>query len=353
MRWASAAFSPAGPSPHTSPAANRMSGLSPPVPVEAAGAALWLPYAKSPCRRTCPPASAPTIDGRVRSRPARNAAAPKTPRKATSRVHAGTAVRAANACPAADSTTQTAVNTAALMSRRPAPAHARGVDMAGTSSHCVPRARTAGPEDQNPSATVLVAPVRGGCTGRGRTSGHRYAPPMTCDWPGLYTGRSIIRIRRTRALPPDSCLRSAECGNTYRYVEPQPGGWKMSIWWSLHLRREAASVPLARRFLLGTMETAGVDPDVSFDLSVALSEACANAVEHGGHRAVLGEPGTPGTDALPPIPGSTGSRPIWTARSAVSRSVTPGRASPPGARFAQPHRPRTPRPRPRAAGAST
>ncbi|AVZ74031.1 ATP-binding protein [Streptomyces lunaelactis] len=56
----------------------------------------------------------------------------------------------------------------------------------------------------------------------------------------------------------------------------------MSIWWSLHLRREAASVPLARRLLLGTMETAGVDPDVSYDLSVALSEACANAVEHGG-----------------------------------------------------------------------
>ncbi|MDQ8705879.1 ATP-binding protein [Streptomyces sp. LHD-70] len=56
----------------------------------------------------------------------------------------------------------------------------------------------------------------------------------------------------------------------------------MSIWWSLHLRREAASVPLARRHLLGTMETAGVDPDISYDLSVALSEACANAVEHGG-----------------------------------------------------------------------
>jgi serine/threonine-protein kinase RsbW len=30
------------------------------------------------------------------------------------------------------------------------------------------------------------------------------------------------------------------------------------------------------------METAGVDPDVSYDLSVALREACANAVEHGG-----------------------------------------------------------------------
>ncbi|MCS0635129.1 ATP-binding protein [Streptomyces sp. LP05-1] len=56
----------------------------------------------------------------------------------------------------------------------------------------------------------------------------------------------------------------------------------MSIWWSLHLRREAASVPLARRLLLGTMETAGVDPEISYDLSLALSEACANAVEHGG-----------------------------------------------------------------------
>lgn len=62
----------------------------------------------------------------------------------------------------------------------------------------------------------------------------------------------------------------------------------MSIWWSLHLRREAASVPLARRLLLGTMESAGVDPDVSYDLSVALSEACANAVEHGGDGALDG-----------------------------------------------------------------
>ncbi|MGW7362168.1 ATP-binding protein [Streptomyces sp. NPDC054841] len=59
----------------------------------------------------------------------------------------------------------------------------------------------------------------------------------------------------------------------------------MSIWWTLHLRREAASVPLARRLLLGAMETAGVDPDISYDLSVALSEACANAVEHGGSAA--------------------------------------------------------------------
>lgn len=56
----------------------------------------------------------------------------------------------------------------------------------------------------------------------------------------------------------------------------------MSIWWSLQLRREAASVPLARRLLLGAMQAQGVDADVSHELSVALSEACSNAVRHGG-----------------------------------------------------------------------
>ncbi|MFE3588987.1 ATP-binding protein [Streptomyces niveus] len=69
----------------------------------------------------------------------------------------------------------------------------------------------------------------------------------------------------------------------------------MSIWWSLHLRREAASVPLARRLLIGTMETAGVDPDISFDLSIALTEACANAVEHGGGGGHEGAEGAGGT----------------------------------------------------------
>ncbi|MFC8227624.1 ATP-binding protein [Streptomyces sp. NPDC057287] len=78
----------------------------------------------------------------------------------------------------------------------------------------------------------------------------------------------------------------------------------MSMWWSLHLRREAASVPLARRFLLGTMETAGVDPDISYDLSVALSEACANAVEHGGDRRDVG--GAGGTDIAPAHGGQPG-----------------------------------------------
>jgi serine/threonine-protein kinase RsbW len=62
----------------------------------------------------------------------------------------------------------------------------------------------------------------------------------------------------------------------------------MSIWWSLQLRREAASVPLARRLLLGAMEAAGVDGDISHELSIALSEACSNAVQHGvGHSQIF------------------------------------------------------------------
>jgi serine/threonine-protein kinase RsbW len=60
----------------------------------------------------------------------------------------------------------------------------------------------------------------------------------------------------------------------------------MSLWWCLQLRREVASVPLARRLLCDAMETAGVDREVSYDMALALSEACANAVEHGtGERS--------------------------------------------------------------------
>lgn len=60
----------------------------------------------------------------------------------------------------------------------------------------------------------------------------------------------------------------------------------MRMWWSLQLRREPASVPLARRLLMDALHTAGVEGDTSYELSVALSEACANAVEHGtGERS--------------------------------------------------------------------
>ncbi|GAB2737872.1 ATP-binding protein [Kitasatospora kifunensis] len=65
----------------------------------------------------------------------------------------------------------------------------------------------------------------------------------------------------------------------------------MDIWWTLHLKRELASVPLARRFLLGTMESVGVDPGIAHDLGLALTEACANAVEHAGGARPSGDDG--------------------------------------------------------------
>jgi serine/threonine-protein kinase RsbW len=99
----------------------------------------------------------------------------------------------------------------------------------------------------------------------------------------------------------------------------------MSIWWSLHLRCETASVPFVRRLFLGTMETAGVDPDVSHDLSVALSEACANAVEHAGSNGA----GQNGYSVTAHIEGDrcrievTDSGPGFTAPTRTSAAVRP------------------------------
>ncbi|MFM9369022.1 ATP-binding protein [Streptomyces sp. Da 82-17] len=102
----------------------------------------------------------------------------------------------------------------------------------------------------------------------------------------------------------------------------------MSIWWSLHLRREAASVPLARRLLLGTMETAGVDPDISYDLSVALSEACANAVEHGGSAEHGGSLEHGGGSTDPAAGGSSSDSGSAPAGCCVSSDGAPARTSP-------------------------
>jgi serine/threonine-protein kinase RsbW len=52
--------------------------------------------------------------------------------------------------------------------------------------------------------------------------------------------------------------------------------------WTLLLPREAESVGKARRMLRDTAMLAGMDPEVSFDLGVALTEACANVIEHAG-----------------------------------------------------------------------
>jgi serine/threonine-protein kinase RsbW len=50
----------------------------------------------------------------------------------------------------------------------------------------------------------------------------------------------------------------------------------------LHLPRDAASVPVTRRVLDGCLETLGVTPDTRADIALALSEACANVIQHAG-----------------------------------------------------------------------
>jgi len=51
---------------------------------------------------------------------------------------------------------------------------------------------------------------------------------------------------------------------------------------ALSLPREAVSVPVSRQVLDGCLETLGVTPDTRADIALALSEACANVVQHAG-----------------------------------------------------------------------
>ncbi|MGW6917398.1 ATP-binding protein [Kitasatospora sp. NPDC054939] len=130
----------------------------------------------------------------------------------------------------------------------------------------------------------------------------------------------------------------------------------MDIWWTLHLDRDPASVPLARRILLGAMATAGVDPQIAHDLGVALSEACANAVEHGAGdhyqvtAAINGDllrievtdrgPGLPAAGAAPAPaalrrPTAPPARPAARSRTRRGRATVPARVltpHPPGRR---------------------
>ncbi len=50
----------------------------------------------------------------------------------------------------------------------------------------------------------------------------------------------------------------------------------------LFLPRDAASVPVSRRVLDNCLETLGVTPDTRADIALALTEACANVVQHAG-----------------------------------------------------------------------
>jgi len=50
----------------------------------------------------------------------------------------------------------------------------------------------------------------------------------------------------------------------------------------LQLPRDVASVPVSRQVLDGCLGTLGVTPDTRADIALALSEACANVVQHAG-----------------------------------------------------------------------
>jgi serine/threonine-protein kinase RsbW len=50
----------------------------------------------------------------------------------------------------------------------------------------------------------------------------------------------------------------------------------------LYLPRDAASVPVSRQVLDSCLKTLGVAPDTRADIALALSEACANVIQHAG-----------------------------------------------------------------------
>lgn len=56
----------------------------------------------------------------------------------------------------------------------------------------------------------------------------------------------------------------------------------MEIKMVLSLPRDAASVPVSRQVLDGCLQTLGVTADTRTDIALALSEACANVIQHAG-----------------------------------------------------------------------
>lgn len=56
----------------------------------------------------------------------------------------------------------------------------------------------------------------------------------------------------------------------------------MQITLALNLPRDEMSVPVARRIVDTSMRTVGVAPDVVDDVTLALTEACTNVLQHSG-----------------------------------------------------------------------
>jgi serine/threonine-protein kinase RsbW len=66
----------------------------------------------------------------------------------------------------------------------------------------------------------------------------------------------------------------------------------VDVSWTVRVPSEAASVCLVRRMLIAAAASAGIDPEVGYDLGLAVTEACANVVRHAGaaygYRVVAG-----------------------------------------------------------------
>src|SRR6201996_9834662 len=63
-------------------------------------------------------------------------------------------------------------------------------------------------------------------------------------------------------------------------IPPEVDGVEIQL--VLYLPRDVASVPVSRQVLDSCLETLGVAPDTRADIALALTEACANVVQHAG-----------------------------------------------------------------------
>jgi serine/threonine-protein kinase RsbW len=70
--------------------------------------------------------------------------------------------------------------------------------------------------------------------------------------------------------------------NGCRWAATRPEEDGVEIKMVLYLPPDAASVPVSRQVLDSCLRTLGVTPDTRADIALALSEACANVIQHAG-----------------------------------------------------------------------
>jgi len=106
-------------------------------------------------------------------------------------------------------------------------------------------------------------------------------PPRARPWPAAAAWIS----RLPRGASPTHALRNAPAGNGRSragWPVPSPEVDDVQIKMVLYLPRDAASVPVGRQVLDGCLQTLGVTADTRSDIALALSEACANVIQHAG-----------------------------------------------------------------------